>query len=673
MPSPKKTEAILDFIVANPEDQRSGAAMQKLGLTPQGINAWKAVRNNPEHPKATEVKNKVYDIIAANTPASQERGGVPFLDRFTVKNLLDREPELQQQYFVRKGFQTRIDPETKQLQVKKPGDPQYAAVDPEGFDLFDVFDVVGDVIEAGVTGIAGAAGGIAGSLPGAIAGGAGAAAAFETGKQLLGKAVGARETLSPGQVAQAGLIGGAATGVMRGAGKALEGAGKALGFGIGKAVPKKAAAESIEEASKEIGAKATPGQLIDSELVQKLESSLHQSVGKVGGMGLRSQIKSNQKAAQETADMIVKKASQQTAFEVGEQSAKDFNRVISEKLAPAEAIYNKYEQLFRNTPLIEKPNSALESIDRALDKFEFDDEAVAAIKSFAKKLDDVTTIDQLKKFRSAIGREQRSSQNEAVKQALGEIYQGTTGARSDALLKIAEFEGDSSIYNMAAKEIPEADRVYATVAREVQDVFGQRGRIIAGSPKAVAKKFFEKTPEINRINKIIATNDPAKIEKVKKAFPEAFERLREAKIDEIAKRSELKGEVNPNKLAKIVDKLPQETRLLLFGKDAAKKAEALKIYLDSIPPMLGPSGTPQGLEFLKTFNLISQATSVGRSQLLNMLSRAQFGRDLFSKTGRFLGTKEAVGAGAFGLRQVTPGNEQPPSFINLSPEFGGIQ
>ena len=673
MPSPQQTEKILNYIADNPEDARTSVAMQKLGVTDQAIGAWRHIRANPDEPKAVEAKNKIYDIIAANTPASQERGGVPFLDRFTVKNLLDREPQLQQQYLVKKGFQTRIDPETKQLQAKKPGDPQYMAVDPEGFDLFDVFDVVGDALEATVTGLAGTFGFAAGNVPGAIAAGAAGAAGFEAGKQMLGKALGVRETVSPGQVAQAGLIGGGTAGAFTAVGKGLQLAGKGLGKAAGLVAPKKAGSEAIEQAAQDIGAKATPGQLLDSELVQKLESTLNQSVGKVGGMGLRSQIKKNKKAAQEAADLIVERAGKQTAFEVGEQSAKDFSEKISEKLGPAEAIYNKYETLFKRTPLVEAPKDIERTIDDVLDVFEFDDEAVAALLSFKKKLGSVETLDQLKKFRSAIGREQRSSQNEAVKRALGEVYNQTTGARSDALLKIAEFEGGTEIYEQAAKEIPEADRIYATVAREVQDIFGQRGRVIAGSPKAVARKFFEKTPEISRINKILATNDPAKIMKVKKAFPEAFERLRSAKIEDIAQRAELKGEINPNKLAKIVDKLPQETRNLIFGENAAKKAEALKIYLDAIPPMIGPSGTPQGLEFLKTFNLLSQAGSLGRSQMLNLLSRAQFGQDLFSKAGRFIGSGKAIGAGAFGLRQLTPGNEQPPSFINMAPEFGGIK
>ena len=81
---------------------------------------------------------------------------------------------------------------------------------------------------------------------------------------------------------------------------------------------------------------------------------------------------------------------------------------------------------------------------------------------------------------------------------------------------------------------------------------------------------------------------------------------------------------------------------MIFGNDAIAKAKALKTFLDSVPKMVGPSGTAQGLEIFKMFNIMSQGASVSRQVYSKMLENLGQGKDIFTQTGKVL-TKEVGG------------------------------
>ena len=659
MPTVKETEQILDYISQNPGSIKSNAAKQKLGISDSAVSSWKAIRENPNHPKAAQVKNKIFDQISTSMPAKQEPGGTGFVDRFVVKNLIDRDPDLQEKYLQKKGYDTRI--VDGELQAKTKDQVQFSAVDPEGFDRFDVFDVFGDALEAVVTGVASGAKAIglvgapatggAALAAGSALGGA-ATAGFEAAKQGVAQAVGAREDFDVSRITQAGIMGATIPGVTKAAGGALKAVGKGLGFGMGKAVKLKPDATAIKEAAEEIGAKATPGQLFDSPLVQKLESSLQQSAGKLGGIGLRAQTQANQKAAREAGELIVKDASRKTAFEVGQEAEEKILNTLEKRLAPAEEIYKKYEDLFKNTKFDKK--SILNQIESIKNNFKGDEKVLSALKSQKNIVDNIDNISALKSFRSRLGQRARGiSEDPVTKKALMELYDATTNARTDALLDAASKQG-GGVFEAAQREIKIADGLYKEVANDVKEALADRGSRIVGSPRSIAKRFFEKTPEVNRINKILKTNDPKKIAAIEKTFPEAFNVLRAGKIDEIMERSLSKGEISPRKLTNIINKMPKETQLLVFGKNAIKKADALKTYLDNLPDKLGPSGTPEGLEFFGLFNILKQATSFGRQGLMDTLTNSQLGKDIFAKVGSSLQAPGTVAGAAFGARQFMP-------------------
>jgi hypothetical protein len=263
----------------------------------------------------------------------------------------------------------------------------------------------------------------------------------------------------------------------------------------------------------------------------------------------------------------------------------------------------------------------------------------AAISKFEGIINEVKNLDDLKILRTNVGAAKRgavANKNWEAARALGDLEGGLTDLRSQTLINSFEKAADGEL---AKAEIQAADKIYASTIRDLESVVGKK--LNKGSPKRELDAFLEKTPEIARINKILKTNDPKQIAKLRESFPDVFEAARAAKIAEIAKKAQPGEDINPRTLAKTIAALPVETKNLLFGDEAAKKADYLKTYLDSLPgKLVGPSGTPEGLRWLDVMNLVNplyyakQLTSLGKPALSHFYTAAPLGKDIFTTMGR---------------------------------------
>lgn len=673
MPEIKEDIKALNWL-ASPESKKNprirSDIMSSLNLGEDDIGAWDYANKNPLQPRSLEFRNAIYDKVSNAMPATNEQG-VATNERMAIKNFIDKEPQLQMKYLEKKGYKTKT--ENGNVLVRKPTETRWNVIDPKGFDLWDFGDFLTDIGEGVVTGLAtgakaiGSIGGPLGLGVASLAGGV-AGAGYETGKQTVAKGLGLRDEYNPSEIVQAGIVNAAVPGVTKAAGKVLQKTGQGLGWILNKAgVKLKPNAKEIEAASKEIGAEATPGQLFDSKLVQNLESAQNQSVGKIGGMGLRKQIAENQKAAQKAAEDIVSEASGLTSFETGAKAGKEIVDSVAKKLKPAEDIYQKYETIFSRGAY--KPD--LSRIEKTLlemkNEFKLNDKALRLIDDFESKLPKIKNLDDVKEFRTLV-RDMVDPMDKANKRIVTKLGRELTEVRSDTLKNLASSSNDPKFFKAAIEEIEKADSIYKNTISEIEKGLLKPGAKIKEAPKAAVNTLLNKTPEIDRINKILTTGNPKKIEEIKKAFPEAFESLRQGKIEEIAQRAK-----NPRDLAKIVSKLPQESAELIFGKDRVLKSKALKTVLENVPPMLGPSGTPQGMEFFQLFNVVKQLNSLGRDALLDLITKPQLGQDIISKAGRALTGKTATGLGVFGARGFINKKQKEENKNNLYiPQSNGL-
>lgn len=629
MPTIKDTEAILDYIANDPMNPKSQAAQQKMGLSDRHIEAWKKAKENPNDELVPKVKTAIFDTIADALPVDESGQGVLDLgDRVKIKNLIDERPDLQEKYLQSRGFETKRDPQDKNRVVaRKKGEIQFGAIDPKGFDAFDFFDVIeevaGGVVGAVTTGAkalglvgAPATGGV--SLAAASALGAASEAGLETARQQIGKSLGLREEFDKSLIAQRGLIGAALPGI----GKVAEKAVKGVSSGVAKRLPQlKPDAKEIKEAAKALKIKTTPGMLYDSQFVQNLESQLSKESGMIGGFGLRQTIKKNIKATREFAEDLVQDASGLTSFESGALGKKQIAEAIENKLKPAEIIYNRAEDIFSKK--VYKPNiqSVKDSIAEFAEEFKFNEKAIQGLKDNYEKLLNAKNLTDIKRLRTTVNNAAkvalRSGDSETAK-ALSGFSKALTKVRSDTLKELIDSNKPiAEIAGLGKEAIERADRIYAGVAREVEETLASRGQTIKGGVKSFSKNQLDKIKETQAINKILDVSDPKKIAAVRKNFPEAFETLRQGKIEEVATRSLTNGEISPKKLVKALDKMPKETRALLLGNDADKKLDAMKVVIRSIPENINPSGTSFSLMLDNMFSLLQQTKSIGKSALLD--------------------------------------------------------
>jgi hypothetical protein len=145
MPDLNQDRQALDWAVSNQHDPRASAVMQKLGVDKTDLQAWQYSAQNADDPRSTQIRNKIFDKVAAVNPAVQQQG-VSFIERFAIKNLISEDTDLQQNYLRKKGYETRVVGDN--VEVRRPGDQRFQVIDPSGLDLWDVTDIAGDALEA---------------------------------------------------------------------------------------------------------------------------------------------------------------------------------------------------------------------------------------------------------------------------------------------------------------------------------------------------------------------------------------------------------------------------------------------------------------------------------------------------------------------------------------------
>ena len=685
---PSKEEQALDWILENAESQpdKSADAAMKIGVSDNDIKAWSFSKQNPDDPRSTQIRNKIFTKLSESQPLDRRRGA-GFLNRFVLKNFADNDIKIQKKFLDDQGIITKIkvgDEEFDQIEdVQKrfpkaninqigaellrrmPDEGSFSRIEADVIDKFsfadwaieavqDFTDVSRELVEAGAVMIGtgakalGSLGGPAGAAAGSAISG-GITGGVEAARQGVGSALGVAE-IDPSKVGRKFVEGAAVPAIFEGAKAGFKLGAKGVGliprlFGVAK----KPGAKATEEAAEQLGAKATPGQLFGSPTVQKLEETLVKGGStRIGGIlsRLPKQVEANKKVVAEAADDLVSSRSFAEAFEAGTKAEAKLLAEVNKKLKPAEAIYNKYETLFKD---IKPDTSKLKKLLGDLaDEFKFDNEALSVVKAQAKKLSGVKNLSELKKFRTSTGKLLRGKEET---RAAKMIYDAATEARNDTLLKAAS-EAGGEVAEQAAKDIAAADAIYRQGAKAVEKAFIPRGGISRLTPKRQAGEFFKKTKEIDSIKKILQTNDPKKIASVKKEFPETFEFLRQNQIENIAKQAEVKGEVNPARLVKILRKMPESSRQLLFGRDQEKKFQALKTYLDSIPGPFNTSNTANMLEFTAAdLNPITQANSFTKYLFLEILANTQLGQTIINRAAESAASPIVKGAavGARGL------------------------
>lgn len=372
-------------------------------------------------------------------------------------------------------------------------------------------------------------------------------------------------------------------------------------------------ADRILEAAKTFDVTPTQGMLSDSPQIRGIESSLSQQPSTVG-VNLKQNIDDifsgvTKKVGGLSPDEAL------TPVQAGIAARKQIGEELALKTKSAVDFYNSIESTRDAIPI---NDIAKFRIADNISKLPGSKIAGSAEKSFLNNmsnsllnLESLTDLKDLRTYAGNIARDKAASPN--MRNAAGEVVDRLNRLERSSILRAAK---DTGLKNGEAfgveliNEIKSANKTYAKASQEVKEIAQGMGLKVRNY-----QDFVRKIGDIDDekiLGKMFNENSTKTLLKMQKSFPKTYELLRKAKISEMYKNAVVQngvneGELNVKKLLNSVEKLSDESRELIFGKDASKILKDAKTVLASIPEKMGPSGTPQGL-MVQEFNLFNPMT-----------------------------------------------------------------
>lgn len=472
--------------------------------------------------------------------------------------------------------------------------------------LPDIGTVAGGMLGAAGTSWTGP-GAVGGGLIGAGLGrGAGQAARDVLSEYLLGEE---RRPLEEG-------LERVATAVPRGAAEQASGevVAKGLGSGFGavqkffdakKGMVKPNAAE-IEAAAQRMGGKASPGMTTTDPNLAGLESSLEQSPS-VSGYLVRRQKKGLIEGIDRGAKQVLSEATALEKAQAGDQIKQKMIESIHTKLGPLSMSYDELAGVAKDIPLNKKGMERVANNILNIPEAKYvGSDAHKTATQFSEWVKSETSSEGLRRIRSkalALARDKNASYE--AKQVAGEIADKMGSAFDRAVMRGAIESGrtkpeGTKIAKDIIGQLKDTNKGYKGLIEMLEDVGGKRGAKI-GKFKT-PNEFIEALEDIpsERIaDKFFQLKNIQQLKNLKTHLPEEFELLRQAKLADIRKQSISPGgdQISIPNLVRSLKDVDGETRKLLLGPDANMVLKDIETLHSAKPKMMGPSGTPQGLEF----------------------------------------------------------------------------
>jgi len=461
-----------------------------------------------------------------------------------------------------------------------------------------------------------AASGIAGNLINSGAEGAALMAPQAVTEAAFGDYDQAAETLLAG-----GLMGSAFQGAIELGKGAAKGTGYLLGnlkssIGGGESIKKMEEADKtdlignlfkdvpagnkaeIEAAAGRLGAVPTKGMLSANPVVRGTESSLYQSPSLAGEL-VKKDLNQVYKPVKEVTDQLLTPEVSRTLYETGDMAQKQLLGRITERQAELSKVYTQLEDRYGSIELAKSIKEQAKQEIMELDAYRLGP-AKAKAEELMTYIDNAETIGDVKKLRTLIGGMYSPVAPTIEKKLITESYDVFSKMREKALggIKVGTAEETAALQSA----VKTTDKAYAESMKE----FGVLDNILGGreskSLSQIATKISEQTAE-QLSKKLFNMNNVDGLLELKAKFPEVFDTIKAYKISELAEKSMYKGEISPAKFVTSLKKVPLEARLLMLGEEGEQKFRDIKTLMDAMPDKIGPSGTPQGLQFLDMLNV----------------------------------------------------------------------
>lgn len=454
------------------------------------------------------------------------------------------------------------------------------------------------LIGATIGGGVGAALGGVGALPGAAIGATGG----ELVNQIIQKLQGELPENAATKALLAPLQGAAMEAGGQVAAKGLAGAGQMLSSKLKESAP------AIQAAAERLGFKPSPGMLSESRTMQDLESSMIQSPT-IAGAGYRKEFYTPGREAVEGAtEGVFKDISQMAPSEYGAAAKKSISETIKGRMELPKQIFSDLAESTTNMGLADKSKARvannimnMQDIGTHLTGSPAHGEAI----KWAKALESAKNVNDLKLLATQANKVAANAQDPLVSAVAGRAAQKFRAAEQSQVLRNSLAAAATQKQGAGvAKEIINDFKLARSLYRSIGEDVAPLKVAKVGNDRDAFYQVLDKldqVPDEKLAEKLFTTGNRENLLALRERLPEAFEVLRQAKINQVYDKSLVKGEVSLAKFLNNIKSIEPKTRQLIFGDDAAQTIADLQVIQNSYPAMSGPSGTPAGIEVASMF------------------------------------------------------------------------
>lgn len=363
-------------------------------------------------------------------------------------------------------------------------------------------------------------------------------------------------------------------------------------------------ADEIKEAGDLIGAPVLEGQISASKHVQDLDSNLSQSPTIVGVK--RQQLyQKGYDAVQKAVDSSLGAGTELSEAETGNLVKKGLTEKFGEELAPINKLYSDIKELTPTLPLEEKGLAQVSKDILDIDniKVSHSSPQYQLAKNVSDELLGIKNVDELKSFRSILN--ERAYGVPALKRVVGQIQEKLASLEENSIVSFAEknFAADSE-YGQEVKNLisqrKQANKLYSGLREKMSELGDVIGKKKIYGPQEFINFIDDLTPE-KLTKKLFAKNNSEFLKFFSEQFPDEFKAISTFEKQKIKSASITDGIINPNKVLKQIDKYSPEVKNLLFTPEEQKVLDASKVWIDSVPKNINPSGTAKAVAYRDYF------------------------------------------------------------------------
>lgn len=360
-------------------------------------------------------------------------------------------------------------------------------------------------------------------------------------------------------------------------------------------------AEEITSAAQSLGFEPTKGMLSQSKDIQALEESLVKGGGLFAGDAIKK-AKGAQAGIKSGLEKVELQTTPASTQEVGQNIASGLDDEFTRITAPVSEAYKLVDKPLQKIPVNESVVNQVIGLARRNDLFRSDkgEQFLAQLKSDILKQTNVKSLNQfisnhwktssptsspleksfvdasygyLKAIRDNSINAIKADLPQAEHQAVDQVMDTLVTAESGFAANIEQLNKASQLIGVKIGKITSPGQFEALVEKMSHEAIGKNAKSMPAETMGALKEF----------------------------FPNVFEKVREAKLNDLVEKSLVKGELQLGRFVRNVNKIEPEMRALIFDKETGAVVDSLTKVYNALPDMANPSNTSGMMRMVQSF------------------------------------------------------------------------